>query len=355
MANGNTNPSRLGQSQATGDSRILFLKVFSGEVMRTFDTKTVTMARTRVRTITSGKTAQFPKIGRAAASYHTAGQDIFDSGNSYLNNIKHAERTISIDDKLIAPAFISDIDEAINHYDVRAPYAAALGFALSKSVDQRILRLLALAARAASTITDTGGPDANLVGESYLNGSLASTTAALNSDSLSQTAPTYAALIAAARAAAARLDQKDIPEENRYWFVTPAQYYTLLENAGAGTDIISKDFNGDNGSMASGKIYQAFGLEIVKTNHLPTTNFGTETAGDGTDGVYNIYGGDFRRTAGLVCHMDAVGTVKLRDLAMESEYDMDRQGTKILAKMLHGHGILEPACAVELTTVANNA
>lgn len=354
MANGNTNPSRLGQSQAAGDSRALFLKVFSGEVMRTFDTKTVTMTRTRVRTISSGKTAQFPKIGRAAATYHTAGQDIFDSDNSYLNNIKHAERTISIDDKLIAPAFISDIDEAINHYDVRAPYAAALGFALAKSVDQRVLRLLALAARANTTITGTGA-DTALLGESWLNGTTPSTIAAIRSDSLSQTAPTYAALIAAARAAAARLDQKDIPEENRYWFVTPQQYYTLLENAGAGTDIISKDFNGDNGSMASGKIYQAFGLEIVKTNHLPTTNFTTEVVGDGTDGVYNIYGGDFRKTCGLVCHMDAVGTVKLRDLAMESEYDMDRQGTKILAKMLHGHGILEPACAVELTSVNNNA
>lgn len=354
MANGNTTPSRLGQAQATGDERNLFLKVFSGEVMRTFDTKCVTMTRTQVRTISSGKTAQFPKIGRASASYHTPGQDIFDAGNSYLNSIKHAERTISIDQKLIAPAFISDIDEVMNHYDVRAPYAAALGFALSKSVDQRVFRLLALAARANTTITGTGA-DTALLGESWLNGTTASTVAALRSDSLSQTAPTYAALIAAARAAAQVLDQKNIPEENRYWFVTPAQYYALLENAGAGTDIISTDFSGANGSMASGKIYSAFGLEIVKTNHLPSTNFTTETAGDGTDGVFNVYGGDFRKTTGIIAHMGAVGTVKLRDLAMESEYDMDRQGTKILAKMLHGHGILEPSCAVELTSVNNNA
>jgi len=348
----NTNPSRLGQAQAAGDQRNLFLKVFSGEVMRTFDTKCQTMTRTQVRTIASGKTAQFPKIGRAAASYHTPGQDIFDSGNSYLNNIKHAERTISIDQKLIAPAFISDIDEAMNHYDVRAPYAAALGGALARSVDQRVLRLLCLAARAATTITGTGA-DTALPGESWLNGTTASTVAALKSNSLAQAAPTYAALIAAARAAAQVLDQKDVPEENRYWFVSPAQYYALLENSGAGTDIISEDFNNGNGSMAAGKIYKAFGLEIVKTNHLPITNFGTELAADGTNGVFNIYGGNFLKTAGIIAHIGAVGTVKLRDLAMESEYDMDRQGTKILAKMLHGHGILEPACAVELTTVAD--
>lgn len=354
MANNNTTPSRLGQLQATGDARSTFLTLWSGEIMRTYDTLCVTQGKIHTRTIPHGKTATFPKIGRASAFRHTAGTNIFDAGNSLLNTIKHGQKTINIDDKLIAPAFIADVDEIMNHYDVRSPYTKALAFALAKSNDQRVLRLMGLAARANTTITGTA-PDSLLLGESWLNGTTPSTVAALKSDSLSQTAPTYAALIAAARAAATVLDQKDIPETERYWYVTPAQYYALIENSGAGTDILSRDFNGANGSMAAGKVYSAFGLQIVKTNHMPSTNFTTETAGDGTDGVFNIYGGDFRKTAGLVCHWGAVGELKLRDMAFEMEYDMDVQGTKMLAKILNGYGIIEPACAVELTTVNNNA
>lgn len=48
--------------------------------------------------------------------------------------------------------------------------------------------------------------------------------------------------------------------------------------------------------------------------------------------------------------MDAVGTVKLLDLAQEMAYDIRRQGTLIVSKYAVGHGILRPECAVELKT-----
>jgi hypothetical protein len=44
----------------------------------------------------------------------------------------------------------------------------------------------------------------------------------------------------------------------------------------------------------------------------------------------------------------AVGTVKLMDLAMESAYDIRRQGTLFVAKYAMGHGVLRPECSVEL-------
>jgi hypothetical protein len=49
-------------------------------------------------------------------------------------------------------------------------------------------------------------------------------------------------------------------------------------------------------------------------------------------------------------HPEAVGTVKLIDLAVETEYDMRRQGYLTLAKYAMGHGILRPECAVEIKT-----
>lgn len=53
----NANPSRVGQINSTGDARALFLKVFSGEVLTTFNAKTVMADKVRVRNIASGKSA----------------------------------------------------------------------------------------------------------------------------------------------------------------------------------------------------------------------------------------------------------------------------------------------------------
>lgn len=53
----NANPSRLGQANSAGATDALFLKVFSGEVMSAFNARTVMADKTRVRNITSGKSA----------------------------------------------------------------------------------------------------------------------------------------------------------------------------------------------------------------------------------------------------------------------------------------------------------
>ena len=58
--------------------------------------------------------------------------------------------------------------------------------------------------------------------------------------------------------------------------------------------------------------------------------------------------GHFTNTVGIVSHPSAVGTVKLLDLATESEYDINRQGTLFVAKYAMGHGVLRPECAIEL-------
>ena len=77
--------SRLGQSNLTGDTDALFLKVFSGEVLTTFEENNIMMPLHRVRTISSGKTAQFPTTGVAEAKYHTPGESLF--GDEYLSLI----------------------------------------------------------------------------------------------------------------------------------------------------------------------------------------------------------------------------------------------------------------------------
>ncbi len=142
------NPVRLGQIDATGGSyandNALFLKVFSGEVLTSFAQQTVMMGRHMVRTISSGKSAQFPRIGRTSAAYHTPGTEI--DGEI----IQHNEKIIVIDDLLLASTFIASIDEAKNHYDVRSVYSSEMGIALANQMDKHILQQVLIGANDAT-------------------------------------------------------------------------------------------------------------------------------------------------------------------------------------------------------------
>lgn len=305
----NAVPSRLGQINEAGDSKALFLKVFSGEVLTAFHRNNVFLEKSMVRSISSGKSASFPAAGVSTAAYHTPGAEILGTA------VNHAERVITIDDLLVASAFIANIDEAMNHYDVRSIYSDEIGKVLAETMDANIAQVGVLAARATATVT--GG-----------NGGTVLTNASYGTDSTTLAAGLFAA--------AQNLDTKNVPDSDRSAFFRPAQYYLLAQN----TTAINQLYGG-KGALADGSIVSIAGIGIVKTNALPSTNVTTGVA---------AYQGNFSTTVGLVMNKQAVGTVKLLDLATESDYDIRRQGTLMVAKYAVGHGIIRPEAAVELKT-----
>ncbi len=339
MANGNTSPSRLGQVNASGDVNALFLKVFSGEILTTFEETNVMKDLHMVRTIQNGKSAQFPVTGIASAKYHTAGENIADSGNSYLSAIKHAERVISIDDVLISSTFIANIDELKNHYDVRSIYAKELGKALAKRFDIATMKTLAAAARGSSEI---GGDSGTILGSSSSLFAGASATAP--------------ELIDALYAIAESLDGKDVSDEGRFAILTPADYYTLITSDNSAISLAANRDAGGVGNIATGTISQVAGISLVKSNHLSAIAV-AEASQDQNDDLVNNdvfgsggtgYNADLSSTRILAGTKEAIGTVKLLDLATESEYQIERQGTLFVAKYAMGHGVLRPECAVEV-------
>jgi len=342
MANGNTSPSRLGQVNAAGDSNALFLKVFSGEILTTFEEENVMKDLHMVRTIQSGKSAQFPATGIATAAYHTAGENIADAGNGYLSAIKHAERVISIDDVLISSTFIANIDELKNHYDVRSIYAKELGKALAKRFDLATMKTLAAAARDSATIS--GGQAGSVLGSG------SSLFAGANA--------TAAELIDALYGIAETLDGEDVTDDGRFALLSPADYYTLITADNSAISLAANRDVGGVGNIATGTIAQVAGIKLVKSNHLSTiaVDSSSDTSGDGSSAVKNDvfgasgsgYNGDLSATRILAGTREAIGTVKLLDLATESEYQIERQGTLFVAKYAMGHGVLRPECAVEV-------
>jgi hypothetical protein len=133
----------------------LFLKVFSGEILTAFDESNVAKDLIMTRTISSGKSAQFPVTGKAEAKYHVPGDDLLGTSD-YLSQIAHNEKVINIDDMLVASTLIPRIDEVKNHYDLRSIYGKELGKALAKRLDIQILKTM-FAAGLTNTANYTGG------------------------------------------------------------------------------------------------------------------------------------------------------------------------------------------------------
>lgn len=336
MANGDTTASRLGQINSAGDVDALFLKVFSGEILTTFEEANVMKGLHTIRTIANGKSAQFPVTGIATAKYHTAGENIADAGNSYLSSVKHAEKVITIDDVLLASTFIANIDELKNHYDVRSIYAKELGKALAKRFDLATMKTLVAAARSATTITGGNG------GIAIDGGEAADFSAAVIQEKLFE--------------AAQKLDENDIPNDGqRYAILKPADYYKLLQGAGDNVVVNNRDFGG-RGDVATGNIPMVAGIRIFKSNHLADVAVAEASQDQDDDNANNDvfggsgtgYNGDLSKTFIIGGHPSAVGTVKLLDLATESDYKLELQGTLFVAKYAMGHGVLRPEAAFEI-------
>ncbi len=351
MANGDTTPSRAGQINSSGAVDALFLKKFAGEILTTFEENNVFKSLHTMRTIENGKSAQFPVTGVASASYYTPGQNIADAGNSYLSDIKKNEVVITIDDVLLASTFLSSIDDVKNHYDIRSVYASELGKALAVRFDTAIAKVFIAAARSAATIT--GGKDGGVLDVSgNVMGNVSD-----GSDDSDNTDPTGAELVAALFTAAQALDENDVPADGRFCVLRPQEYYKLI-TGGSGALVISTSAAnqdvGGSGSLASGSIAQVAGIDIYKSTHIPSTNLSSTSTGDGAasndvfGGSGAGYNGNFTNSIGIVAHPSAVGTVKLLDLATESEYQISRQGTLFIAKYAMGHGVLRPEAAIEL-------
>ena len=314
--------TRSGQANSTGSSTALFLKVYAGEVLTAFEQASVTMDKHVVRSINSGISAQFPLVWKTASTgYAYINASSGTPGTTTTANkltgtaINKNEKVISIDGLLLADHFVNNLDEAMNHYDVRSIYAKEAGIALGTQWDKNILQQGVLGARSAALVSGGNGGTV-LTASAY--GTTGSTLAAGMFDG------------------AQKLDENNVPENDRYMFVKPAQYYLMAET----TNVLNRDWGG-SGTYSEGTVLKVAGIHIVKTNNLPTTNI---TAGAAA------HLGNFSTTVGLIMHKSSVATVKLINLAVETEYDIKLQGWWIVAKYAMGHGFIRPEGCIELKT-----
>ncbi len=318
-ATGISNP---GQNLSAGDRDALFMKVFSGEVLTAFARNTVMMSRHQVRTIDHGKSASFAVMGRTRARYLAPGNSLDDQRKKF----EHTEKVISIDGLLTADCLITDIDDAMNHYDVRVEYSRQLGEALAQSADCAIINELANMAAKDATVKENI-PD-NGTGVDKVKGTGKAFEFATGLD-LSQSADYGNKIIEGLLAARASFTKNYVPMGDRYCLLTPEGYSALIKALMPDSANYQALFDPN-----SGKLQTICGFEVIEVPHL---------LNDGVDGKHAL--NEKVSTAGLqgiVFHRSAVGTVKLKDLAMERARRAEYQADQIIAKYAMGHGGLRP-------------
>lgn len=313
---GITNP---GQQLSAGARDALFMKVFSGEVLTAFARNTVMMSRHQVRTIDHGKSASFAVMGRTRAKYLKPGNSLDDQ----RKKMEHNERVIAIDGLLTADCLITDIDDAMNHYDVRVEYSRQLGEALAMAADCAVINELANEAAKDATNKDGNIPT---------NGDVLGTGKAfefVTGMDISQEAAYGNKILEGLLAARAQMTKNYVPMGDRYCLLTPEGYSAVMKALMPDSANYHALFDPN-----TGKLQTICGFEVIEVPHL---------LNDGVDEKHTL--NTKIKTAGLqgiVFHRSAVGTVKLKDLAMERARRPEYQADQIIAKYAMGHGGLRP-------------
>ena len=311
--------TRTGQADSTGSSTALMLTVYAGEVLTAFEQASVTMDKHVIRSISSGVSVQFPLVWKAPTPTYAyvsgaataAGVELVGSA------INKNQKLISIDGLMISDFFVNNLDEAMSHFEVRSIYAKEAGVALGSQWDRNVLQQGVLGARSAALVSGGDG------GSVLTNSSYGTSGSTLGSGLFD---------------AAEQLDENNIPENDRYMFIRPAQYYLMAET----TSLINRDWGG-SGVYSEGEVMKVAGIHIVKTNNLPITTISDSSGVTTHEGTFNT-------TKALVMHKSAVATVKLLNLAVETEYQIKNQGWIIVAKYAMGHGFIRPEGCVEFKT-----
>ena len=325
---------QLGKDQGAGvsnaDKLALFLKVFGGEVLTAFQRRSVTMDKHMVRTIQNGKSAQFPVIGRTVGYYLAPGENLDDK----RGDIKSTERVINIDGLLASDVLIFDIEDAMNHYDVRAEYSAQLGEALAVSADGAVL------AEMAKLCNRPAGQEENIAGLGA-----ASVLEIGKAVDLADPEAMGKAILKGLTKARAGLTKNYVAASDRTFYTTPDNYSAilaaLLPNAANFAALTDPE---------TGNIRNVMGFMVVEVPHLTVGGSGTDRAGTNQKHAFPKVSTATDKVAldnvvGLFNHRSAVGTVKLRDMSLERARRANFQADQIIGRYAMGHDGLRPEAA----------
>tara|TARA_R100000655_G_scaffold32619_2_gene64494 strand:- start:17363 stop:18730 length:1368 start_codon:yes stop_codon:yes gene_type:complete len=373
----------------------LWLPIWSGEVMYAYDQYRMFEPLVESRTISSGRSMEFPIMGAAALKpAWFAGEELIGNSND------HASTTfaISLDARPIASYFeVDNIDLMITQWQYRQELARQVGQTLANARDLQIAAYLVRAGAESLIGTDPRLEDGNdwtksLKGSPRYYGKFSTKFEYLDSDTASEAnrADGALALLAAIEDFMVHLQEINADTSMVFCAVTPQTFHDIRA-LGVARD--TGDLGGGAGRPFFGGVADAGGLgtglsnamaglsdsleymscRIVKTNHLPNWDARDTTPSDGGspaaptypyqkqvigEGRYNL---DFAMGQGVVARNDStdgvigikaiiwqnksVAALSLQGMKVDSVEDVRRNTNFTVASMMAGTGVLRPECA----------
>jgi N4-gp56 family major capsid protein len=220
---------------------------------------------------------------------------------------------------------IEDIVEAQALSSLRSFYTDDAGYALAKQVDTDLVRLGRLANGA--TLGTDDYATSNTTTKAFIG---SNGTTAYNSTSSNAAALTDAAI----RRTIQRLDDNDVPMDNRFFIVPPSSRNTLMGLARF-TEQAFVGEQGGNNTIRNGEIGDVYGVKVyVSTN---------ADYGAGSSGADRI---------ALMGHKDAYVLVEQQGVRSQTQYKQEYLGTLFTADTLYGVAELRDYSSVALAVPA---
>lgn len=218
------------------------------------------------------------------------------------------------------------LDEKLAHFEARGELSRNMSIRLAQTYDNHVARNLVEASNTATAIAS----DSTLAGTHITDAEFASVVPATK----------LAAWVDGLFYCREIMDGKWVNDGTIWAAMLPNMYYFLIQQAMAsGYSLIDTRIDGA-GSISKGKITELAGTQLISFPGLPVTDYTGE----------DFHAINCENTVGLVWTKSAVGTVKAFDIGVETEYQVSRQGTLVVAKYAMGHGVLQPECAIQLET-----
>ena len=288
------------------------LDLYTGEVLSEFDRVNVFLNTITKRTISGGDTAQFIVTGASTETDVVAHTPGVASATSVM---KVDERKIAVSTRYKIQKLIDGYQEKVAQFDSRGELARQNAAALSMKIDKDgFVGLEAFISTDAGVADQTAG--------TVLTADLsAATTSEAKGDLL--VAKLFEAQIA--------LNTKNVPDMDRKFVTTNANYYNIV-NSGKATNVNFTENN--NGGIDTGSVMKVAGLPIIVSNHLPAAATNT----------FALHG--------IVYTPDVYGVVEAMGITSEANYLPKELATLLTSYYALGMGGLNPACGVVITEEA---
>lgn len=336
----------------------LWLPLWSGEVIHAYDQYNMFENIITNKSLTGGFSWEFPVTGTVALnSSWDAGEELM-GGTSSSTTFK-----VNLDKRPMAAHFETDnVDALVTQWDYRSELARQAGQQLANTRDKQLaVAVLAACALPVLTSDPRGLTTASLPVPKVVSANAASSVdeaAALK-------------ILKAIEDYFVHMQENDFPINNVYCVVTPKVFQTIR---GLGITRTTGETNafvkyplfggGEEAGSLGGPLtmgmnnlsdsLEYMGCRIIKSNHLPTTDYSANANAAIGGTKYNLNASGIK-LHGMIFQPEAVAGLSLMGMKVDTVQDVRRNTQFTVASMMKGTGILRPELCQALVGATTEA